>query len=74
MTYNREQLNEILNYWDKLSTEDKISAKIDNYNYRTNILKVGRFTFFFTNNKYLSLGLKALRNDNKSLIINTKLK
>ena len=74
MSYNKEQLNEILNYWDKLSAQDKISAKIDNYNYRTNILKAGRFTFFFTNKKYLSLGLKALRNDDKSLIINTKLK
>ena len=74
MTENKEELNEVLNYWGKLSKEDKTSAKIDNYNYRTNILKVGRFTFFFTNKKYIELGLKALKSDNKLLIINSKLK
>ena len=72
MNYNKEQLNEVLFYWDKLYDKDKKSAQIDNYNYRTNILKVGRYTFFFTNKKYLELGLKALKNDNKLLL--TKIK
>ena len=72
MNYNKEQLNEIYNYWDKLSYKDKYSAHVDNYNYRTNILVVGRYTFFFTNKKYLELGLKALKNDNKLLL--TKIK
>jgi hypothetical protein len=63
---NKYQLQDILKRWDRLSNQ---TVRVENHDYKTNVIFVGNFTFFFTNKKYLEVAKKAIENGNKYLIL-----
>tara|TARA_R100001129_G_scaffold20995_1_gene13387 strand:- start:1942 stop:2178 length:237 start_codon:yes stop_codon:yes gene_type:complete len=63
---NKYQLQDILKRWDRLSNQ---TVRVENHDYKTDVIVVGNFTFFFTNKKYLEVAKKAIETGNKYLIL-----
>ena len=62
---NKYKLTSILKYWDRLTN---LTVRVENHDYKTNVIVVGNFTFFFTNKKYLEVAKKAIETNNESVI------
>jgi len=63
---NKYQIQSILQVWDKVANQ---TAEIENYNYKTKVLCVRNFTFFFTNKIYIDIAKRAIESGNKKTLI-----